>query len=683
MARSFQRRTAAAFAARLVSISRTLAGDGVDGKLADALSRVEPTLLLRGAATLLRASTGANVRLEEISRGESMLSVDTEDLEAHDTARELLHAVTRLGHLPVEITPIEDRPGAFIVRYPPPLSGPLGWFRPLGGGAPPPSTLDPSLLLEVDQLRAERSELQQLVEKLQANLAQHGSDLSRAEARYRALVEDLGVGVLLLSASGTVEFASPLAAEVLGRQSDEVLGQAATSLFTTARSPDLSSRLKSARKGDTVAPFDVTVPTATGEHAAATLQMTLAPLEGGPRIVGTVHRTLRPELSNRLMQAQRLEAIGRMAGALAHQINNPAASVRLNLETAQRGLAELERGDTAKAAVPSLVAAVDEALQSIERIAVTLADLNAFSDERQRRQSKVDVDLTVARAVRLLENRIHHVARLELDFGAHCDVMADESLFAQIVVNLLNNAAAAIEQSERRQGTIWVTTRVIGENVTIEVSDDGCGLDHDDLTRLRQPLVSGWERVPSTGLGLATCDRVLATLGGTLDAAPLRGGGTTFFVTVPLPIEGKNDQSVRRIVPKAKFVGHPRILMVDDERPILRAFQRLLSSKYDVTTAESIDQFEEILARGKRFDLVLCDLMMPKRSIVEAFDDLSTRYPWIGRRLVICTGGGFSDEATTFVAEKRLRLLDKPFSPTDIERALEEMPGRRTDSWLA
>jgi CheY-like chemotaxis protein len=261
--------------------------------------------------------------------------------------------------------------------------------------------------------------------------------------------------------------------------------------------------------------------------------------------------------------------------------------------------------------------------------------------------------------------------------------MGNESLVTQVLVNLLSNAAAAIEQSDKRRGTIWVRTRRVGDHVTIEISDDGCGINPAELPRLRQPLVTGWKNNPSTGLGLATCDRVLATMKGTLDAVPRRGGGSTFLVNLPI-LRGK---ALRKKLPASpqkapNIEGRPRVLMVDDERPILRAFTRLLSSSCDITTAESIDQLEEVLERGERFDLVLCDLMMPKRSIVDAYDDLRFRFPWLARRLVICTGGGFSDEARQFVGERGLRLLDKPFSPEAFNKVLSEMPGRRTDSWL-
>jgi CheY-like chemotaxis protein len=249
-----------------------------------------------------------------------------------------------------------------------------------------------------------------------------------------------------------------------------------------------------------------------------------------------------------------------------------------------------------------------------------------------------------------------------------------------MIMNLLSNAATAIEQSDRRRGTIWVRTHRTADTVTIEVSDDGCGMAPADFSQLRRPLVTGWKNRPSTGLGLATCDRVLSMLGGSLEMAPRRGGGTTFVASIPVattsaapPVEQQPPSRPTGIT------GRPRVLVVDDERSILVAFSRLLSTKYEVTTAESIDKLEGILDRGQRFDLVLCDLMMPHRSIIEAYDDIRKRHPWVERRLVICTGGGFSEDAKRFVGDSRLRLLDKPFSITAIDAAIEELSGLRSE----
>lgn len=696
MTTPLHRRPALYLTRRLVSLATGAQRSAVEERAAELLSRAEPGLLLRGAAILTKLSRGDDVHFDTRAPGEALVIAPHDEPEGDGPSLgEVLHAVALLGQLPVTVDAVLEQPGAYRVSWPPTsivesltALSPISLLRrisPAPREAPPP-TVDPSLQLEIDHAQEERAQLEELVEKLRRTLAERNRELERSEAQYRALVEDLAIGIFLLTPEGLIDYASPRVGVLLDRDLEAIEGRIAATLFASSQLPDFEERLGQARRGQEVPAFDVTVPSMAAGLSSVPFQVTLAPLEGGPRVIGTINRTLRPELSRRLMEAQRLEAVGRMAGALAHQINNPAASVRLNLETARSRIAELESNqvDGSAESLSPLTAALDEALQSISRIASTLADLTAFSDERQRQFTNVDVDLVVAQSLRLLENRLRHVAEPMIDLRSRSRVFGNESLFAQVLVNLLSNASAAIEQSGRRRGTIWVRTRRVGDHVTIEISDDGCGMDPRELPHLRQPLVTGWKNNPSTGLGLATCDRVLATMKGSLDAVPRKGGGTTFLVNLPI-VRGKaiTKESPARPKTTLGFEGRPRVLMVDDELPILRAFTRLLSSSCDITTAESIDQLEEVLERGQRFDLVLCDLMMPKRSIVDAYDDLKLRFPWLEKRLVICTGGGFSDEAREFVGEKGLRLLDKPFSPEAFNKVLSEMPGRRTDSWLA
>lgn len=674
MIKDLYRRSARALVRRFLSLGQER-GRGVSGaRAAKILERVEPEYLLRATVALLKATRQGEILFDVISPGEAIIEASPSS-EQEPSISKVLEALTRFGHLPISFE--EEGQGFYRVYWPPPES-----IQRPGADPAEPVPIDPALQLELDHVRQERDQLEELVLKLRSTLEHQAQDLASSEARSRALVEDLALGVFFVSEEGTLDFVSPRMAELIGRDSELLVGQVPSTIFESAGPPSFAARLAAVQGGEESPAFDVTVPLA----ASATMyQVSLALFEGGPRVIGTVQRAIRPELSRRLMEAQRLEAIGRMAGALAHQINNPAASVRLNLETALQLVAELGKSVVGEgsASVSSIVTALEEALHATERIASTLADLNAFSDERHRRLTPVDVDLTIARAVRLLENRIRHVAKLELDFGCRCDVLGDESLFSQVVLNLLSNATTAVEQGPARSGTIWVRSTRVGEHVTIEVSDDGCGIDIEDFVRLRQPLVTGWKNAPATGLGLATCDRVLDIMKGRLEVAPRPGGGTTFIVTLPISATRSNRRGAEPPPPPPGVDGRPRILMIDDERAILRAFTRLLSSKYDVTTAESIDQLEEILERGDRFDLVLCDLMMPQRSIVDAYDELRIAHPWLERRLVICTGGGFSEEAKAFVRQKGLRLLDKPFSPESLDRVLSEMPGRRTDSWLA
>lgn len=665
----FHRRTARALARRLVGLAAESPRSRLEEAASDSLARLEPGALVRGAALLMRAAAGPGLKFRIVGPGEALIVIPSEA----ETASDLLYSLTTMGQLPITVEQESTNPDTYRVIWPP-APGPREWLLPL---VQKRREEDDSLLqLEFDRARDDRIRLEDLVDKLREVLEQRDEALALSEARYRALVEAAAFGIFLVGADDKIEFASNKAADLLEEDGAIITGLPLVDVIEAVEDPPLGERAARVRADGEAAIFEALKSNRAqrDKPPAETLQITLSPLAGGQRLVGSIQHTAGLEVSHRLVAAQRLEALGRMASALAHQINNPAATVWLNLEGARRTVAELESGEIElnREVISTLNTSFEEGLQAIARVGATLADLHAFAGEHRPRLIACDVDQAIGAAVRLLENRLRHLARLDLDFSARCDVIADEALFSQIIVNLLSNAATAIEERGTPPGTIWVRAHRVGDKVTIEITDDGCGIDLSILSKLRQPLVTGWTVAPSTGLGLATCDRVLDVMKGSLEFSLRRGGGTTVLVTFPVAMGDKVPRRTLTVPPPPLEPRRYQVLMVDDERPILRAFKRLLSRSYDVTTAESIDGLEEILETGKCFDLVLCDLMMPGRSIVGDFDGLSSQYPWLEERLVICTGGGFTEDARKFVGEKGLRLLEKPFTPEEFECVMAE-----------
>jgi len=679
------RRTALSLARRLVELARPTPRAPFQQRVTAAIGRLEPGVMIRGALALIQVATGQAPSLLMLGPGEAEITFPGRE---PDLAADVLDAVSRLGQLPITVEQDPVKRGCFHVSWPP-APGLRSWLASAVRHRAS-SEVVPRLQLEFDRAREESGRLEGLVRTLVDTVAQRDQALALSEARYRALVEDVAIGIFLVDVEGRVVFASPRAASMLGIGDGRAPGPDLDSLIEIHDAPGLDDRLSVIRADLTTIELEASrrrdrPASPTDESGEEHLRITLSPLDGGPRLVGSVQRTAGPDISRRLIEAQRLEALGRMSSALAHQVNNPAATVRLNLEMLRQQVAGLDARTPGLDAreVDQMSTSVEEAVTAFGRIEATLTDLLAFSGEQQPRLKPCDVDQAIARAVRLVEDRLCRVATLELDFAARCDVRADEALFTQLLANLLTNAATAIEHSTRLPGSIRVCSRRVRDVVTIEVFDTGCGLDPLELPRMSQPLVTGWTAAPSTGLGLATCVRVLGLIGGTLEVDSRVGGPTKFIVTLPaVTVEATgrgSPQDIARARPTDRHLDRRRILMVDDERPILRAVERLLKSRHDVTTVESIDQLEKLLDDGARFDLVLCDLMMPQRTIMSSYDELRGRHPWIAQKTVICTAGGFSDDAKRFVAEKRLRMLEKPFTPEELDEVIAEVAVSQSD----
>jgi two-component system NtrC family sensor kinase len=235
------------------------------------------------------------------------------------------------------------------------------------------------------------------------------------------------------------------------------------------------------------------------------------------------------EAHERLMLAQKLEALGRMSAGLAHEVNNPLSYVLSNLRHVQLGLEKLACAPEALKARDDLRDACRDAVFGAERIAGIVQDVRLFARLEEPAKEPVDVGLVVEHAIALAGEALRGDIRLVRDFQAVPPVLGSELGLGQVFLNLIINAAHALQgRSEPclRLGLVrWEDGRV-----AVEVQDNGCGIAPEHLARLFEPFFTTKPVGMGTGLGLSICHGIVTRLGGdiTVDTAP--GKGTTFRV---------------------------------------------------------------------------------------------------------------------------------------------------------
>jgi CheY-like chemotaxis protein len=266
----------------------------------------------------------------------------------------------------------------------------------------------------------------------------------------------------------------------------------------------------------------------------------------------------------------------------------------------------------------------------------------------------------------MMDNEIRHGARLVKDFAPVPDVVANEARLGQVFLNLLLNAVQALPEGRSERNEIRIVVRSpTAERVVVEVHDNGVGIPAHVRARIFEPFFTTKPIGVGTGLGLAICHGIVTSLGGTLSVESEPGHGSVFRVELPAarsttgvtPTVGVVDAPPQLASPTV----HGRILVIDDEAAVCSSLQRLLAGEGDVVTVTSAREALELIGSGERFDVLLCDVMMPGMDAPALYEELLEVAPAQAERMVFMTGGAFTARARDFLERVPNARVDKPF----------------------
>ena len=382
---------------------------------------------------------------------------------------------------------------------------------------------------------------------------------------------------------------------------------------------------------------------------------------GSPlRMVGAnVDVTERRELQARLLIADRMSSMGMLAAGVAHEINNPLSYVLSNVAWARDVAART--GCTTPCVPPDEIrTALAEAYEGAERVRDIVRDLRALSSTRDDEPvGPVDLQGVVSSALQMARSHVKHRARIESELGDVPPVAGTPSRLGQVVLNLLVNAAQAIEAGAADTNVIRVR---VGEGpdgrVAVEISDTGRGIPPDVLPRIFDPFFTTKDVGEGTGLGLSIAHAIVTGLGGEIRVDSTVGRGSTFTVLLhpfaaPPAVEPAPG-------PGATAARRARVLVVDDEPHVALAIRRMLAPVHDVTTVANARAALEHVARAP-FDAILSDVLMPEMTGLEFRRALAALSPALAARMIFMTGGAFTPETAEALTGCGNARIEKPF----------------------
>jgi len=268
-------------------------------------------------------------------------------------------------------------------------------------------------------------------------------------------------------------------------------------------------------------------------------------------------------------------------------------------------------------------------------------------------------------------NEIRHRAQLVKQFDAVPLVEGNESRLGQVFLNLVINAAQAIPEGNADHNQITVATHSDAmRRAIIEVHDTGPGIPRDALENLFTPFFTTKPAGVGTGLGLAICHRIVTGMGGEISVTTTPEHGTLFRVALPGTRIEPSAPPPRRTVQAAARRG--RILLIDDDHLIAVTVRRALAAEHDVTALLRAQDALDRIASGERYDVILCDVMMPSMTGIEFHERLSRELPDQAGRIVFLTGGAFTSSARTFLDTVSNVRMEKPFEVQALRALINE-----------
>jgi two-component system cell cycle sensor histidine kinase/response regulator CckA len=399
-------------------------------------------------------------------------------------------------------------------------------------------------------------------------------------------------------------------------------------------------------------------------------------------LIGLKDNSEETKLKRQVAQATKMQAVGQLAGGVAHDFNNILTAI---IGYCDLMLLRHQPGD-------SDYDDIQQIRNNSNRAASLTRQLLAFSRQQTLRPQILQLPDVVAEVSNLLKRLLGEKVRLEVHHGRGTGtVRADPGQLEQVIVNLGVNARDAMPSG----GVLSISTKPvlhgevramgsdilpIGDYVQLSVVDSGTGISKENLSKIFEPFFTTKEVGKGTGLGLSTVYGIVKQSGGFIFADSVMGKGTRFDIFLPVHV-GKpddTDKPAKRPAEKPRDLwGSGRVLIVEDEDMVRAVAERaLVRQGYVIETARDGEEGVQLFAEGKRYDLIVSDVVMPNmdgpamaRKLRETYGDVK----------ILFMSGYAEEQLRESINLENVYFLPKPFSVQQIAEAVRDALAAKTD----
>src|SRR3989475_304353 len=483
--------------------------------------------------------------------------------------------------------------------------------------------------------------------------------LSSGKREWEQTVDAFNHAICYVETQGTVRRANRMFAELIKLPVTALPGRPWLTLLPPAWAEPIARLVATPGDG---------VEVRAGERV---LLVTAIPTdEPGAGVLLFEDQTEKRRLQEKLLQSEKMSAIGQLIAGVAHDLNNPLASVV--------GFSDL-LGEAADVP-PRLAEPLAVIRQEAERASAIVRNLLSFARRQEGERQLQSIRPILESTHQLLKNQLL-AARIELSLTFEPglpEVEVHANQIKQVFVNIINNAAQAIASTRAREGRgrIEIATKCEPDGLSVNISDNGPGIPEAVAQRVFEPFFSTKSEGEGTGLGLSISLGIVKEHGGNISVDPGGAGsgrGATFTVELPTGVRAERSP----LAPGAESEPAPaerherlRVLVVDDEPHILHYMQATLESwGHEVVLAHDGSQALK-RALMQPFDLIICDLRMPRLGGREMFHTLARMHPTVADRIIFATGDTVRGDTLQFLEELGRPFLQKPFKLDALRRVL-------------
>jgi PAS domain S-box-containing protein len=523
---------------------------------------------------------------------------------------------------------------------------------------------------ELDELRRRVA----ILESLQIKNKRVEGALRESEEKYRLLVENADIAIFVAQ-DGAIKFPNPKTIELIGYSAEEFAKTAFVNLIHPDDSETVLERHKRRLKGEKPpSTYSFRIIQKSGAELWMQLNTVLITWEGRPATLNFLKDiTSQKNLEAQLRQAQKMEAIGTLAGGIAHAFNNILMTIQGHTSLL---LYDLNSTHPHYAALQDIEKQVSSAAKLAEQL-LGYARKGKYHLQPLNLNQVVE-DITDAFGKARKEIAIQQELSEDL-----FSIFADQGQMEQILLNLCVNAADAMPQGGKLMlKTLNVTHEDMkgklydpkpGKYVQITFTDSGVGMDKETQNRIFEPFYTTKEMGRGTGLGLASVFGIIKGHGGYIDVESEKGHGTTFCIYLPASSQRifKNTESAPQIDEEGAT-----ILLTDDEKMVLDVGVKMIKRLgYTVIEAkggkEAIEIYEE---NEDKIDMVILDMILPETNGGEVFDKLRAINPNV--KVLLSSGYSIDSQANEILKRGCDGFIQKPFSMKELSGKIREILSR-------
>jgi signal transduction histidine kinase/FixJ family two-component response regulator len=510
------------------------------------------------------------------------------------------------------------------------------------------------------------------------------SVVQRAEAKWRqadaelsSVLESVQAGVILVDSSGHVRSSNDRFAQFFGLDARRIrkiggMEDLEGLVANRFRNPqDFAAPWKSFAAGEGIPGHDELEMTRPVRRVFERFSRPVLDVKG--YAVGWLELyhdvTGERQIQSKLLQTEKMAALGQLVSGIAHELNNPL--------TAIMGYGQLLLGH---GLLPAQLSEARKVFEEAERAGRIVKNLLYFARENKPERTRVDLNEIVERtlALRSYDLKVENIV-VECDLAADLpETMADPHQLQQVVLNLLVNAEQALLEG-RGSGKVGIRTRrLAGNRISVEVADDGPGISPEIASRIFDPFFTTKPSGVGTGLGLSIVYGIVHQHGGEITVETPTGGGAKFLVELPAVAVPAQDHSAARsddpqAANRSGVSSRGRVLVVEDEPTVAQLIEDVL--REEGHQVEAVLDSQEGLTRLARnnYDLVVCDLRMPRLDGPAFYEALVRAGSPLTDRIIFITGDTLAPRTLEFLEPNGFPYLAKPFLVEELKIAVNRM----------